>query len=400
MTDVHVDTDLDPFESVDAVPHDTLRELRQSCPVARIDAGWFLTTQDDVLEAAKLVDTFVASFREPGVVVPEEEKFISEIAEPRHGKIRKVVNATVAHHKSMRVEPFLRQLSHDYLDPVLARGHGELIGEFVAPIPINVISHLIGVPAEDWEEFWHWSDEVVEGTYPTKYRNERGEGLAGAHPEFTAYIDALIERRKQVDDRPDDLVTRLMTTEVDGQRLTDVEVRTQLVFLIVSGNETTRHLISNLLATLATRPDLFAALKADRSLIERAVEESLRFQPPIHLLLRNVMEETDVLGREMCPGQKIVFGIASANRDETVHDHSDEFRLDRANWREHVAFGGGAHVCPGSSLARLEARVVLETVLDRVGTITADADWQWRKTPVFWANGPVDLRVHLTPSEV
>jgi cytochrome P450 len=396
MTDMQLDTDLDPFASVEAVPHDTLRELRQGCPVARIGAGWLLTTQHDVLEAAKLVDTFVASFREPGVVVPEDEKFISEIAEPRHGKIRKVVNATVAHHKSMRVEPFVRQLANDYLTPVLARGHGELIGEFVAPIPINVIAHLIGVPPADWKQFWRWSDEVVEGTYPTKYRNERGVGLAGAHPEFTAYVDALIADRKRVEDRPDDLVTRLMTTEVDGQRLSDVEVRTQLVFLIVSGNETTRHLISNLLATLATRPDVFAALKADRSLVERAVEESLRYQPPIHLLMRNVMQQTDVFGRDMCPGEKIVFGIASANRDESIHDRADEFRLDRDNWREHVAFGGGSHVCPGSSLARLEARVVLEVVLDRVDTIAAQAGWDWRKTPVFWANGPVDLEVQVT----
>ncbi|MCU1399416.1 MAG: cytochrome, partial [Acidimicrobiales bacterium] len=182
---------------------------------------------------------------------------------------------------------------------------------------------------------------------------------------------------------------------VEGRRLTDVEVRTQLVFIIISGNETTRHLIANLMVTLATQPDLFAALQADRSLIERAVEESLRTQPPIHLLLRNVVEETNALGRAMCPGEKIVYGIASANRDDAVHEDADEFRLDRSNWREHVAFGGGAHVCPGATLARLEARVTLETVLDRVESMTVEDGWVWRKTPVFWANGPVDLPVWI-----
>jgi cytochrome P450 len=97
----------------------------------------------------------------------------------------------------------------------------------------------------------------------------------------------------------------------------------------------------------------------------------------------------------MCPGDKIVYGIASANRDDSVHEDADEFRLDRPNWRDHVAFGGGSHICPGSSLARLEARIALETVLDRVDSIEVVDGWKWRKTPVFWANGPVDLPVRL-----
>ena len=98
----------------------------------------------------------------------------------------------------------------------------------------------------------------------------------------------------------------------------------------------------------------------------------------------------------MVQGEKIVFGVASANRDERVHDAPDEFRLDRPNFRDHVAFGGGPHICPGASLARLEARVALDTFLDRVGSATPDTGWSPRKTPVFWANGPVDLPVALT----
>ena len=388
----------DPFEPLEAVPHAQYADWRASCPVPRLGIGWFLAKQADVSTAAKDVETFVASFREPGVVVPEEEKFINEIAEPRHGQIRKIINTAVAHHRAMHVEPIVRQLTEAYLEPMLRRGHGELIAELVAPVPVNVISHLIGVPPQDWEHFRRWSDEVVQGTYPTKYRNDRGVGLAGAHPEFTAYVDAIVAQRRTETDPTsrDDLVTRLIETVVDGYRLSDVEIRTQLIFLIISGNETTRHLIANLLATLATRPDVFAALQSDRGLIERAVEESLRHAPPIQLLLRNVMQPTDRFGVQMCPGEKVVYGIASANRDEAVFDRPDEFLLDRPNWRDHVAFGGGPHVCPGASLARLEARVVVDTVLDRVATITTEPGWIARKTPVFWANGPVDLPVRVT----
>lgn len=385
---------INPFEWTE-VPHELFSELRRSCPVAKTTNGWYLASFDDVAEATKHVEVFSASFREPGVIVPDDEQFINEILEPRHGKIRKVINSTVAHHKAMQVEDFVRDLCNEYLDPILARGSGELINEFIAPLPVNVISHLIGVPREDWPLFRRWSDEVVEGTYPTKYRNDRGIGLAGAHPEFTSYVDALITQRRSMAAPPDDLVSRLLFTEIDGQRLTDTEVRTQLVFLIISGNETTRHLIGNLFATIVADATLFTELKADRLLVERAVEESLRLDSPIHILLRNCLEPTEMFGVSMCPGEKVAFGIASANRDASHHGLPDEFRLDRANWRDHLAFGGGPHVCPGASLARLEARVALETFLDRVEEVSLEPGWTRRKAPVFWANGPVDVPIRV-----
>lgn len=391
-----IDVDLDPFAALPAVDHAGLRDLRERCPVARIPVGWYLSERDDVFEATRHVDTFVASFRQPGVVVPDEEKFVNEIEEPRHGRVRKVINAAVAHHRAMRIEPLIREITQRYLTPLVEAGGGEIVGDVIAPIPINVIAHLLGVPAEDWPLFRGWSDEVVEGTYPTLYRNERGEGLAGAHPEFTAYIDDLIaHRRGQGDDVPDDLVTRLMRTEVDGRRLTDVEVRTQLVFLIISGNETTRHLISNLLAHVASDPELFARIRADRSLIDPVIEEVLRVDPPIHVLLRNVEQPTDMFGPQMNPGEKIVFGVAAANRDPKVFPDPDEFIPGRPNARDHMSFGGGPHVCPGSALARLEAHVVLDTLADMVTEFTLEPGWQRLKAPVFWANGPVEVRVRL-----
>lgn len=391
------ETGFDPFAYPEEVPHETLAELRSGCPVARTPTGWYLTKFDHVLAATRDVDTFVSSFRDPGVVVPEEEKLISEIPEPRHGKVRRIINATVAHHKSMRAELFVRELCHQYLDAILERGHGELVAEFITPVPINVISHLIGVPAEDWEQFHAWTDDVVLGDYPRTNRNERGEGLAGAHPEFCAYIDALIAERRDSDVAPDDLVTRLITTEIEGHRLTDVEIRTQLAFLIMSGNETTRHLIGNLLWRLIGDPELFATLKADRGLCERAVEESLRIDSPAHMLIRDCTVDTDVFGTPMQSGDKIVFGVSSANRDVDYFDDPDTFRLDRDRPKDHVAFGGGPHICPGASLARLEGRVALEVFLDRVASAELAPGCVRKKTPVFWANGPDRLDAFVTP---
>jgi cytochrome P450 family 142 subfamily A polypeptide 1 len=257
------------------------------------------------------------------------------------------------------------------------------------------MAHLIGVPREDWPLFRKWSDEVVEGEYVNKNRTERGEGFGGGHPEFAAYVDALIADRRETGELHDDLVSRLLVTEVGGLRLTDIEIRTQLISLILGGNETTRHLIGNLLVRLATDPDLFARLKADPSLVAAAVDESLRLDPPVHQMLRTVEVETDRFGPSMCPGDKIIYAVSSANRDAAVFDDPARFRVDRGNGRDHLAFGDGPHVCPGQAIARLEGRVTIEELLRRVASIEPEPGWEPRKVPIFWANGPVDVRVRL-----
>ena len=373
-----------------------LAELRQRCPVTHTPSGaWYLARFDDVVHATKDVDRFVASFREPGVVVADEEQLVSEIPEPRHGHVRRIINSAIAQHRIGRVEPFATRLCHDLLDALLATdGPVDLLPGYVMPIPSSVIAHLLGAPPEDFPLWMRWSDEVVQGTYPTKNRNERGEGFAGAHPEFAAYVDGLIADRRA---RPrDDFITRLLQTEVDGRRLTDVEARTQLVFLFISGNETTRHLIANLMWTLAERPDLFRALADDRELVPRAVEESLRLDPPIRFLMRNCTEATELHGEQLAPPDKVAFGLASANRDESHFDDPHNFRLDRPDPRAHLAFGGGPHVCPGSSLARLEARIAVDVLLDRVEGLTPARPGRYEPVPVFWAHGPSAVLVELS----
>jgi cholest-4-en-3-one 26-monooxygenase len=313
-----------------------LAELRATCPVSRTPNGaWFLARNADVLAATKDVHTFRASFREPGVVVPDEEQLINEIPEPRHGEVRKVINSAIAAHKITRMEGFCRELSNELLDDLLGReGVIDLVHDYVMPIPNNVIAELLGAKREDFNKWAAWSDEVVQGSWPTQNRNERGEGLAGAHPEFTAYVDELIRERKE--SPKDDFITRLINTEIDGRRLTDIETRTQLVFLFISGNETTRHLISNLLLRIVNNPTIERALRENSDLINNAIEESLRYDPPVKLLMRNCEQETQVHGETMCPRDKVAFGILSANRDENLYDEPHEFRLDRPSPRNHL----------------------------------------------------------------
>ena len=386
----------DPLDLSQGIPHEGYRRLRAELPISRTPSGtWFLARQADVLAAANDVHTFRSSFRDPGVVVPDEEMLISEIPEPRHGQVRRIVNSAVAAHRLGSIEEFVRKLANQLLDRLLAAGRGELVAEFVMPIPASAIGTLIGVPTEDHARWAEWSDEVVQGDYPRRNRNARGEGLGGAHPEFAHYIDQTIAAHAANPEPPNDFLTRLLRTEVDGYRLSGVELRTFLAFLLISGNETTRHLVGNVLHTFATRPDLYARLRADESLVPNAIEESLRMEPPVAFLLRECQIDTEIHGERVRRGEKIAFGIASANRDERCYEDPDEFRLDRAKPTAHVAFGGGPHVCPGSALARLEGRTALRVFRERVAAFEPEPGHLRRKVPTFWANGPARLPVTL-----
>jgi cytochrome P450 len=393
-------TAADPLDATQGVPLERLAELRTECPVSRTSSGaFFLARHDDVLAATKDIESFQASFRESGVIVPPEEQLISEIPEPRHGKIRKIINSAIAQHRIGRVEPFVQQLCNDLLDGIVERGDADLVAEYVTPIPATVIAHLLGADPADHPRFAEWSDLVVQSTYATKNRREDGddgEGLAGVAPDFTAHLDGMIAERKAASDPPDDFITRLINTEVDGERLTDLEMRTQLAFLLMSGNETTRHLIGNMLETVCSDPALYSRLRGSLDLVPTLVEESLRHDPPIHVLMRDCLRDTTVDGVTIPAGVKVAFGLASANRDADTYDDPDDFRLDRPSARDHLAFGGGPHVCPGASLARLEGRIALEVFLDRVETARVHDGYRREPVPVFWANGPRRLPVTLT----
>lgn len=387
----------DPLDATGGVPYETFVELRERCPVSRTESGaYFLAGHGDVLAATRSIESFQASFREPGVVVPPEEQLISEIPEPRHREIRRIINSAIAQHRVGRVESYARDLCRDLIDRVLAQGGGDLVSEYVTPIPASVIAHLLGADPADHHRFAEWSDLVVQSTYATKNRREdgeEGEGLAGTAPELTDYIDTMITSRRAASDPPDDFVTRLIHTEVDGRRLSDLEMRTQLAFLLISGNETTRHLIGNLLEVVCLDPELLVRLQADHDLVPVMVEESLRHDPPIHVLMRDCIATTTVGGVTIPVGAKVAFGLASANRDPRAYVDPDEFRLGRPSQKDHLAFGGGPHVCPGAALARLEGRIALEVFIERVHSARVVDGYRREPVPVFWANGPRTLPV-------
>ena len=372
-----------------------MAHVRAAGGIVDTPAGYYVATAAGVSAGLHDVEKFVGSFMDTSAL-DEDDVMISAIPEPRHGRIRRVINTVVAAHRTMQNEPFIRARARELVTRALERagdGPVDLVATVVDPLPSIVIAHMLGVPPEMEDRFRIWSDELLEAQ-----NSGATNGLSASHPEFADYVQSLVDERRTAADPPDDVVTRFINTDVDGEYLSDRAIRTQTMFLIVAGNETTRNLIGNCLFVLATRPDLLVQLRADPELVMPFVEESLRLDSPVQVLGRAVLGDTEIEGCPLHAGDRVVFGLASANRDEAAHQDPTEVRLDRPRPRDHLAFGAGPHVCPGASLARLEAAAVLDELCARVDAMRLADDYVPDLNPVFWAHGHRSLPVVITPA--
>ena len=387
---------INPFDSKSEKRYEAFEALRAEAPVHEVAGGRrFVVSQRAVAEGLASVESFVGSFGNSGNAA-EEDTVMAAIAEPRHGKIRKVFNSALAFHHVSQVEPFVREYSEERLAESLEQsrreGEVEIMGGFARRIPSAVIARVLGIPGDRTDDFARWSDELLAGQGAT---DAATQPVGALHPEFSAYLEEQIAIRVEANSPPDDLITRLLTTEIEGERMSRRAVLTQSMFLIIAGNETTRNLIGNLIHRLALDPDLYQRIRKDRELVPVLVEESLRIDSPVQLLARTCTRAVEIDGVSILEGDRVLHSIASANRDAAVYPNADEFRLDRPRPRDHVAFGAGPHVCPGAFVARMEARVAIETLLDRVAGLALAPGYRFDPNPVFWALGPRTLRVVL-----
>ena len=393
----HPTTTLDPFNPPpQAVRHELMAEMRETCPVASFSEGrWYAATHEGVLQGLKEVDKFVGSFIDTSKL-PEDEVPVSAIPEPQHGKIRRVINGVLAPHRTMHADTFVYELANSLLDEALANSTAfDLVRDYTDPIPSTVIAHVLGVPTEDFDRFRRWSDELLENMN-TQLAGEPLT-LSQTHPEFAAYIQHHIDIRRAAPDPPDDLIGRFIKADIDGQPLSDAMIRTQAINLIIAGNETTRNWLGNFFATLAQSPALYAEVRSQPEIREQFMEESLRRDCPVQIVARAAMEDTVIEKQHIPEGDQVVFGIASANRDEKVFQNPAEFNHARPDLKKHLAFGAGPHICPGATLARLEARIALEVFCQKIASFKVAPDYEFQYNPVFWALGLRSLPVFATP---
>lgn len=352
------------------VPFDELVAIRREQPVYRTPAGpWYLARYTDVEAALKDVDTFRAELGPitgiPGgvVTIPEDQHYLSEIPEPRHRAIRRLFNGILGPHRMHAVEEVITAECHRLVDTMLSAEVADLHGGYAARIPAITMAELMGVGGDAVERFVQWSEDGTLLTRPAT----PGVGPEGpaTHPFFTAVIASWRERGEPASH----VLQTLLGAQIEGRPLTDQEVVTQLHFLLQAGVHTTRGFLVHLMNRLAQDPELFATVSAERSLIPRLLEESLRHDAPVLRTTRLCTTDTEIDGVAVAAGEWVEMGIGSANRDEAVYDDPEDFRLDRPAPREHLAFGAGSHVCPGATLARLEASIAVEVLFDRVTAI-------------------------------
>jgi len=384
----------DPSFAEDPYPH--WKALREHAPVHQTALGlWVLTRYDDVLR-------FV---RDPALSVEERnarpgplEDLMREVLgddradrgsramlnvdPPDHTRLRKLVSKAFTPRVIERLRPRIQQLVDDALDRVEPAGEMELIGDLAFPLPFAVISEMLGMPEADSAQLREWSGTLVRSLEPLvdpdliRAIAEAGEQMHG----FTS--EAITWKRRHPGD---DLLTALIDAEEGGDVLSDEELVDQVMLLYIAGHETTVNLIGNgTLALLRERSQL-ERLQADASLDANAIEELLRYDPPVQMTRRITLHDVEVRGQTIEQGTFVVCVIASANRDRAKWgDDAEDLDITRDDAHNHLAFGGGSHYCLGAALARLEGQVAIGTLARRFPRLEPAAD------PTM--NGRINLR--------
>ena len=379
-------------------PYPLLDTLRDHHPVMRDDsAGVFLLTRHEDVRA---VLTDLSMWRHPSnaeeaavltrrsLELPEgadpeasRNPSILLLDDPDHARVRGPL-AQALYRRAARFRPDVERIVDAALDAVAGRDSFDLMAEFALPIPIDVIAAILGVEHSRLAEFRDWSEGVIQGLNPLRTPEQTAHMLRAGQALRNYMTQMLAARRAEPQD---DLVTDMVQLQAAGAELTDDELITNLNALLVAGNLTTTDLIGNAVRLFLTHPEELAKLRADPSLVAAAVEETLRYEPPVDITGRIASRDLEIHGCPIHPSQSMILSLRGANRDPEVFDEPNRFDITRKK-SPHVAFGGGAHICIGAPLARLEAQVALGRLFARFPDLrlaNPDAPPVWRTLPFF-----------------
>jgi cholest-4-en-3-one 26-monooxygenase len=389
---------------VPGVPHAWLAWLRRHDPVHWQDEPggpgfWAVTRYHDCVTVNRDYERFSSAargtmpFEMPDADIEQQGLMMLNMDPPLHTRYRRLVNKGFTPRMVRDLEESIHRATDAILDGVIEQGRADFVTDISAELPLQVIADLLGVPREDRHKMFEWSNRMV-GNEDPEYQLEAEMALTAAM-ELYAYAATLFGQKRI--DPHEDLMSVLTSVEVEGERLSELELELFFLLLTVAGNETTRNLMSGAMHAFFQYPEQWHRLVDDRSLLSTAVDEMLRFVTPVMNFRRTAMCDVTLSGTQIHAGDKVVFFHASANRDEDVFGVSaDEFDVGR-DPNPHIAFGGGGpHFCLGANLARMEIRVMFEHLLDRVPDIRQDGDVQRLQSQFI--NGVKHLPVAFTPS--
>jgi cytochrome P450 len=369
-------------ESFQAAPSAAFAQLRQSCPVFHAEQPsphFALALESDVSAALRDDETWSSRYG-PGLSYGEVGSGVLVSTDPPlHTTERLAISRAFKPSVLEAMEPDIRELVSELMSGFETRGRGDIISDLAMPLPLTVMCWMLGMPREDISMFRSWVMPMAEAVALTGGR-QANQTVIDAYRDYYAYfgphIDRRAERVEAGEDVPDDLLTRLLTVEREGQRLSRQQVVGFCQFLLVAGSATTTLLIGNLVHRLLQHPEQLEAVRRDRSLVGSAVEESLRYDSPVHGLFRTNNETVELHGTTIPADSKVCMLFGSANRDPQAWADPDTFDISRdlKDLKRHAAFGIGIHYCLGAPLARIEAAAALEAVLDRLPGLRADGE--------------------------
>lgn len=351
-------------------PFPYYQEMRASNPVYfnPTRGSWNVFRYDDVQRVLSDYETFSSQFAR-GMSEEADTPFAASMIStdpPRHRQLRGLVTQAFTPRAVNALAPRISALVDEYLDRVLPTGQMDVIHDFGYPLPVTVIATMMGIPAEDRARFKAWSDQVVSSARFGEQVNYEEFTGNSAVMEMSAYFFEIIQQRTE---HPgDDLISGLIAANIDGEHLNMVELLGFCVLLLVAGNETTTNLIGNALYTFTEHPEVWERMRANSDLVAPAIEEALRYRSPVQSMFRVAARDTELGGQKIREGDRLIAWIGSANHDESQFEDPEKFDIDRTGGK-HIAFGYGIHYCLGAPLARLEARIALEGMLKRFGSV-------------------------------
>jgi cytochrome P450 len=408
LSDVDLN-DLDNFER--GTPHDQFKLLREQAPVHR-HAGaegdsdyWCITKHADLKYISKRPDLFSSERQSALLRDPEPGSLdglrliMLNMDPPKHRRYRAIVNKAFTPRMVKGLEHAVERMVDEIIDAVIEKGECDFVDDLAAPLPMLVICEMMGVPAEDRRAIYELGNKMVgfddpelQGDDDRAVQASEGAELGEASVEMFTYAAKLAEKARS--HPADDLATALLAAEVDGHRLTEMEFNSFFLLLVVAGNETTRTVTSNGMLDLIRNPDQRQRLLDDRSLLDSAVEEILRFNPAVHCFRRTAQADTELRDVRIAEGEKLALWYPAVNRDEEVFENASSFDVGR-NPNDHLSFGIGEHFCLGANLARMELRKVFAGLLERLPDL--ELAEEPRRLRSNFINGIKEMRVSFAP---
>ena len=393
-----------------ADPYPAYRRWRENAPVAEIAPGFLVLSSHEACSEVLRDPAF--GHADPGddeagpldggrarssrsTMVDEQGRPVISflgLNPPDHTRLRRLVSKAFTARTVAGLVPRVEEITAELLDAALEAGEVDLLGALAEPLPVRVISEMLGVPAGDHDRFAAWSHAMARGTDPAfLLPDELLDRIATAREEYVDYFRELAARRRR---HPgDDLLSALVAVSDGGDTLTEDELLVTCVLLLTAGHETTVNLIGNGTLALLRHPDQLAALRADAAVAEPAVEELLRYDSPVQLTVRQALEDTTVAGTPAPRGTVALVLVGAANRDPAAHTDPDRLDLTRPPTR-HLAFGQGIHFCLGAPLARAEGRTALRELARRAPELRPAGEPVWKENITLRGlqNLPVALR--------